>query len=121
MTVLNLVLGGTIFTEGGHYSPVNNVLGGQYSLVNNVRGDIFRGDTVHYDNVMNEPRPSALREFRTGSDECAGPGNEATCAAGRVWARDYDFIASFPGLQSPYAVEGLVKLIRRMTSGRRWR
>ena len=39
MTVLNLVLGGTIFTEGGHYSPVNNV-----------RGDIFRGDTVHYDN-----------------------------------------------------------------------
>ena len=30
---------GTIFTEGGHYSPVNNV-----------RGDIFRGDTVHYDN-----------------------------------------------------------------------
>ena len=39
MTVLNFVLGGTIFTEGGHYSPVNNVLGGQYSLVNNVRGD----------------------------------------------------------------------------------
>ena len=30
-------------------------------------------------------------------------------------------LASFPGLQSPYAVEGLVKLIRRMTSGRRWR
>ena len=30
-------------------------------------------------------------------------------------------IASFPGLQSPYAVEGLVKLIRRMTSVRRWR
>ena len=50
MTVLNLVLGGTIFTEGGHYSPVNNVLGGQYSLVNNVREDIFGGDTVHYDN-----------------------------------------------------------------------
>ena len=47
MTVLNLVLGGTIFTEGGHYSPVNNVLGGQYSLVNNVRGD-----TVHYDNGL---------------------------------------------------------------------
>ena len=41
MTVLNIVLGGTIFTEGGHYSPVNNVLGGQYSLVNNVRGDII--------------------------------------------------------------------------------
>ena len=39
MTVLNFVLGGTIFTEGGHYSLVNNVLGGQYSLVNNVRGD----------------------------------------------------------------------------------
>ena len=43
MTVLNLVLGGTIFTEGGHYWLVNNVLGGQYSLVNNVRGDIFGG------------------------------------------------------------------------------
>ena len=52
MTVLNLDLGGTIFTEGGHYSPVNNVLGGQYSPVNNVRGDIFGGDTVHYDNVI---------------------------------------------------------------------
>ena len=38
ITVLNLVLRGTIFTEGGHYSPVNNV-----------RGDIFGGDTVHYD------------------------------------------------------------------------
>ena len=47
MTVLNLVLGETIFTEGGHYSPVNNVLGGQYSPVNNVRGDILGGDTVH--------------------------------------------------------------------------
>ena len=44
MTVLNLVLGGTIFTEGGHYSPVNNVLGGQYSLVNNVGGG--RGGTL---------------------------------------------------------------------------
>ena len=41
MKVLNLVLGGTTFTEGGHYLPVNNVLGGQYSLVNNVRGDII--------------------------------------------------------------------------------
>ena len=38
MTVLNLVLGRIIFTEGGHYSPVNNVLGEQYSLVNNVGG-----------------------------------------------------------------------------------
>ena len=28
--------------------------------------------------------------------------------------------ASFSGLQSPNAVEGLVKLLRRMTSGRRW-
>ena len=52
MTVLNLFLGGTIFIEGGHYSPVNNILGGQYSLVNNVRGDIFGGDTVHYDTVL---------------------------------------------------------------------
>ena len=32
MKVLNLVLGGITFTEGGHYSPVNNV-----------RGDIFGG------------------------------------------------------------------------------
>ena len=47
-----LVLGGTIFTEGGHYSPVNNVLGGHYSPVNNVRGDIFGGDTIHYDTVF---------------------------------------------------------------------
>ena len=45
MTVLNLVLGGTIFTEGGHDSPVNNV-----------RGDIFRGDTVHYDNGAKQCR-----------------------------------------------------------------
>ena len=30
-------------------------------------------------------------------------------------------LASFPGLQSPNAVEGLVKLICRMASGRRWR
>ena len=51
MTVLSLVLGGTIFTKGGHYSPVNNVLGGQYSPLNFVRGDIFGGDTIHYDNV----------------------------------------------------------------------
>ena len=29
-------------------------------------------------------------------------------------------VASFPGLQSPNAVEGLVKLPCRMTSGRRW-
>ena len=29
-------------------------------------------------------------------------------------------VASFPGLQSPNAVEGLVKLLRRMTSGRHW-
>ena len=29
-------------------------------------------------------------------------------------------LASFPGLQSPNTVEGLVKLIRRMTSGRRY-
>ena len=27
-------------------------------------------------------------------------------------------VALFPGLQSPNAVEGLVKLLRRMTSGR---
>ena len=43
MTVLNLVLGGTIFTKGGHSSPVNNVLGRQYSLVNNIREDISGG------------------------------------------------------------------------------
>ena len=27
--------------------------------------------------VTNEPRPALLREFRTASDERAGPGNEA--------------------------------------------
>ena len=31
----------------------------------------------------------------------------------------YTHVASFPGLQSPNAVEGLVKLLRRMTPGRR--
>ena len=41
--------GGTLFTEGGHYSPVNFVLGGHYSPVNYVRGDILWGDSVHYD------------------------------------------------------------------------
>ena len=51
MTVLNLVLGGTIFTVGGNYSPVNNVLGGQYSLMNNVWGTIWGGYTVHCDNA----------------------------------------------------------------------
>ena len=30
MTVFNLLLGGTIFTEGGHYSPVNNVRGDHF-------------------------------------------------------------------------------------------
>ena len=30
------------------------------------------------------------------------------------------YIASFPGLQSPNTVEGLVKLLRRMMSGRCW-
>ena len=30
------------------------------------------------------------------------------------------YVASFPGLQSPNTVEGLVKLLCRMTSGRRW-
>ena len=34
---------GTKFTEGGHYSLANNVLGGQNSLVDNVRGDMSRG------------------------------------------------------------------------------
>ena len=29
-------------------------------------------------------------------------------------------VALFPGLQSPNAVEGLVKLLHRMTSGRCW-
>ena len=43
---------GTIFTVGGHYSPANSVLGGQYSVVNNVKGDIFGGDTVHYDTIL---------------------------------------------------------------------
>ena len=38
------------------------------------------------------------------------PGNEATNI------EVVGYIASFPGLQSPNAVEGLVKLVRRMTS-----
>ena len=29
-------------------------------------------------------------------------------------------VALFPGLQSPNVVEGLVKLLHRMTSGKRW-
>ena len=32
MTVLNFVVGETIFTEGGHYSPVNNVRRGHCIL-----------------------------------------------------------------------------------------
>ena len=59
-SLVNNVVGETVFTEGGHYSPVNNVLGGKYSpvnnvlggyysLVNDVQGDILWGDTVHYD------------------------------------------------------------------------
>ena len=31
-------IGGTLFTEGRHYSSVNFVLGGHYSPVNYVRG-----------------------------------------------------------------------------------
>ena len=34
----------TKFTEGGHYSPVNNVLGGHYSPENSVRGTSFTGE-----------------------------------------------------------------------------
>ena len=47
MIVLNIDLGGPIFTEGGHYSPVNNVLGGQYSPVSNVQGDILGGGALY--------------------------------------------------------------------------
>ena len=48
MTVLKLVLGGTIFTEGGHYSPVNNVQG---DILGRGGGGGGGGDTVHYDTV----------------------------------------------------------------------
>ena len=41
-----IVEGGTGFTKGGNYSPVNNVLGGQNSLVKNVRGKLS-GETSH--------------------------------------------------------------------------
>ena len=45
---VNFVLGGHYspvnFVLGGHYSPVNYVRGGQYSPVNYVRGDILWGD-----------------------------------------------------------------------------
>ena len=37
----------------------------------------------------------------------------------RLGRRGSGDLASFPGLQSPNAVEGLVKLLRRMTSGGR--
>ena len=46
-------LGGTLFTEGGHYSPVNFVLGGHYSPVNFVLGGHYspvnyvRVDNIH--------------------------------------------------------------------------
>ena len=56
---------------------------------------------------MNEPRPSARISYCKRRTR-------------RAWERGYFDIASFPGLQSPNAVEGLVKLLRRMTSGRRW-
>ena len=49
----------TKFTDGGHYSLVNNVLGdiihrrivseGHYSPVNNARGTYLGGGTPHYD------------------------------------------------------------------------
>ena len=47
--------GGTLFT--GEFCPRGTLFtgelcpGGQYSPVNNVRGDILRGDSVHYDTV----------------------------------------------------------------------
>ena len=47
-----IVLGGTVFTEGGHYSLVNWVLGRHYSLVNSVRGTKYGGDQIHYDTGM---------------------------------------------------------------------
>ena len=52
-----IVGGGTLFTEGGHYyefCPRGTLFselcpGGQYSPVNNVQGDILWGDSLHYD------------------------------------------------------------------------
>ena len=43
-----------------------------------------------------------------------GTGNEI------VTIHSTNHLASFPGLRSPNMVEGLVKLLRRMTSGRCW-
>ena len=44
LALQDLVLrGGTIFTEGGHFSLVNFVLRGHYSPVN-----IVQGDTIHW-------------------------------------------------------------------------
>ena len=45
-----IVIGGTVFTEGGYYSLVNCVLGGHYSLANSVQVHIIivlGGDNIH--------------------------------------------------------------------------
>ena len=55
------VLGRILFTEGGHFTQVQSVLGGQFALVQNVPGDILHalvrkvsggtllgGDILHY-------------------------------------------------------------------------
>ena len=44
----------------------------------------------------------------------------STCKSAIAKACCQVYLASFSGLLSPNAVEGLVKLLRRMTSGRRW-
>ena len=46
---MTVVLLETIFTEGGHYSPVNNVWGGTNFFFFFFLGG---GDTVHYDTVF---------------------------------------------------------------------
>ena len=52
MTVLNLVLGGTIFTKGGYYSLVNNVLRGHFW-----GGTLYTMTTVRV--VLKFPHPIA--------------------------------------------------------------
>ena len=48
------------------------------------------------------------------------PGSDVDEQLKRVFKYPQSLLASFPGLQSPNAVEGLVKLLRRMTSGIHW-
>ena len=67
---------------------------------------------MHNFNVRVPERGSLGTRLRLGGGGGGGGGSGHETEAEEV-------VASFPGLQSPNAVEGLVKLLRRMTSGRR--